>query len=139
MKIWKTMIMLLIAALLVGCPASTGNDTHTVTFNSNSGSAVASQQVAEGSSVTEPTAPTRSGYAFGGWYTDSGLSNAWTFGSDTVNSDITLYAKWAIATISVQSGTFQMGNTDSEADSDERAVHSVTVDSFLHGRNRNNL
>ena len=97
MKIWKTMITLLIAALLVGCPASTGNDTHTVTFDSNSGSAVTSQQVAQGASVTEPEAPTRSGHAFDGWYSDIDLSNAWTFGSDTVDSDITLYAKWVIA------------------------------------------
>ena len=69
---------------------------HTITFNSNSGSAVTSQQVAEGTYAVEPAAPTRSGHAFGGWYTDSGLSNVWTFGSDTVNSDITLYAKWVI-------------------------------------------
>ena len=97
MKIWKTMETLLIAALLMGCPPSPGNNTHTVTFESNSGSAVASQEVAEGDHAAEPTAPTRSGHAFDGWYSDSGLSNAWTFGSDTVNSDITLYAKWMIA------------------------------------------
>ena len=68
--------------------------THTVSFNSNGGSSVSSQQVAEGSYASEPTAPTRSGYVFRGWYGDSGLTNAWAFGSDTVDSDITLYAKW---------------------------------------------
>ena len=61
-----------------------------VSFVSNSGSAVASQQVAEGSYAAEPLAPTKSGHAFGGWYSDIGLSNAWTFGNDTVNNDITL-------------------------------------------------
>ena len=94
MKTWKPIAALLIAALFVGCFSLPGNGTHTVTFNSNSGSAAASQQVAEGDYAAEPEAPTRSGYAFGGWYSDSGLSNAWTFGSDTVVSDITLYAKW---------------------------------------------
>ena len=71
MKIWQTMGTLLIAALFVGCPASTG-DIHTVTFDSNSGSAVASQQVTEGTHATEPEAPTRRGYAFDGWYSDIG-------------------------------------------------------------------
>ena len=32
--------------------------------------------------------------------------------------------------VQVAGGTFQMGSTDSEADSDESPVHSVTVDSF---------
>ena len=72
---------------------------HTVTFDSNSGSAVASRQVAEGDHAPEPTAPTKSEYAFYGWYSDSSLSDVWTFGSDTVNSDITLYAKWVAPNI----------------------------------------
>jgi len=44
--------------------------------------------------VTEPTAPTKTGYTFGGWYKESGCTNAWDFGSDTVTADVTLYAKW---------------------------------------------
>ena len=67
----------------------------TVSFASNGGSAVQEQEVAEGSHAVEPSPPTRSGYAFMGWYTDSGLTNAWNFVSDTVNGDMTLYARWA--------------------------------------------
>ena len=143
MKNWKTIGALLIIVLmaLTGCPAPTEGDespgvTHTVSFNVNGGSAVSSQEVTDGRHATEPTAPTRSGYVFYGWYADSGLTNAWDFAGDTVNRDTTLYGRWeippttSIEKIFVQGGTFQMGNTDSEAYSDESPVHSVTVDSF---------
>ena len=43
----------------------------TVTFNSNGGSAVASQTVKSSATATKPTNPTRSGYTFAGWYTDN--------------------------------------------------------------------
>jgi uncharacterized repeat protein (TIGR02543 family) len=66
----------------------------TVTFNSNSGSEVAPQTVATGSTAAQPTAPTRSAYVFAGWYRDAALTSVWTFASDVVNDDVTLYAKW---------------------------------------------
>ena len=89
---------------------------HTVTFDSTAASTVASQDVEEGAYAAEPEVPARSGHAFDGWYSDISLSNTWTFGSDTVNGDITLYAKWRMLEgIFVQGGTFQMGSTGSEA------------------------
>ncbi len=69
-------------------------DNFTVSFNSKGGSAVASQEILPGEKVVEPTNPTRSGFTFGGWYTDSALSDAWDFDSDTVSANMTLYAKW---------------------------------------------
>jgi len=71
--------------------------TYAVTFDSQGGSAVSTQTVAAGGLVTEPTAPTKSGYTFDGWYKESGCTSAWNFATDTVTSDITLYAKWATA------------------------------------------
>ena len=45
--------------------------TYTVTFNANGhGTAPAAQSVEYGGKATQPTAPTASGYTFGGWYTD---------------------------------------------------------------------
>ncbi|MDT9721941.1 InlB B-repeat-containing protein [Paenibacillus sp. ClWae2A] len=41
-----------------------------------------------------PSTPTREGYAFKGWYTDTILTNAYNFGSQVLGP-ITLYAKWA--------------------------------------------
>ena len=66
----------------------------TITFDSQGGSAVNSQMVEEGEKATEPTAPTKEGYTFGGWYKESGCTNAWDFDTDTVTSDVTLFAKW---------------------------------------------
>lgn len=44
--------------------------------------------------VTKPTAPTKSGYTFEGWYKESACTNPWSFTADTVTADMTLYAKW---------------------------------------------
>ena len=69
--------------------------TYTVTFNANGhGTAPGSQQVASGQKVTEPAAPTASGYTFGGWYKEVGCTTPWDFNTDTVDSGIILYAKW---------------------------------------------
>ena len=68
----------------------------TVTFNSQDGGTVGLQPVIVGSKVTEPAAPTRTGYTFGGWYKEAACTNAWNFAADTVMSDATLYAKWTI-------------------------------------------
>lgn len=61
-----------------------------VTFNSNGGSNVDEVKVPEGNTVTEPTAPTRDGYTFAGWYVGN---NKYDF-SAGVTSNITLTAKW---------------------------------------------
>jgi len=66
-----------------------------VVFNSNGGSAVASQSVTIGEFATEPAAPTREGYTFVEWCSDLGLTTAWDFATDTVNGNMMLYAKWS--------------------------------------------
>ena len=72
--------------------------TYTVTFNSNGGTAVSSQTVNPGTTVTKPTEPTKSGgYAFDGWYKESTFVNLWNFSTDTVTENTTLYAKWVDA------------------------------------------
>ena len=68
---------------------------YTVTFNSNGGTAVESQFVEPGSTITKPTDPTKSGgYEFDGWYKESSLTNAWNFETDTITGDTIVYAKW---------------------------------------------
>ena len=42
-----------------------------------------------------PTAPTKTGYTFAGWYADSGLTNAFDFGTVLVG-DTAIYASWTI-------------------------------------------
>ncbi len=65
-----------------------------VAFSVNGGSAIASQQVEDGSFVERPTDPTRFGYTFEGWYKDVELTMPWDVASDVVNQDVTLYACW---------------------------------------------
>ena len=67
----------------------------TVTFDSNNGSKVDSQKVANGKTATEPAAPTKDGYIFAGWYTDGALTEKYDF-SKAVKDDMTLYAKWNV-------------------------------------------
>ncbi|UNT95814.1 NPCBM/NEW2 domain-containing protein [Allobaculum mucilyticum] len=47
-----------------------------------------------GSSIDEPTAPTRDGFTFGGWYKEAGCTNAFNFASEKPAADTVLYAKW---------------------------------------------
>jgi uncharacterized repeat protein (TIGR02543 family) len=71
----------------------------TVTFNSQGGSAVASASAIPGTTITAPTPPDHPGYAFAGWYKEAACVNVWDFATDTVTSDITLYAKWAVGDV----------------------------------------
>ncbi|MGN0504697.1 MAG: InlB B-repeat-containing protein [Ruminococcus sp.] len=66
---------------------------YTVIFNCNGGSPIESQIVQENSTIQQPTAPTKEGYTFAGWYSDSGLTQAFDFNTP-ISTDITLYAKW---------------------------------------------
>lgn len=66
----------------------------TVTFDSQGGSPVASVMVASGYKVPRPTKPTREGYIFKNWYTDTTYTTVWNF-NNVVTEDMTLYALWA--------------------------------------------
>lgn len=68
--------------------------TFTVTFSSQGGTAVSPKTAEYNTTITAPTAPTRSGYVFQGWYKEPACTNAWNFSTDKVTADITLYAKW---------------------------------------------
>ena len=50
--------------------------------------------VVAGSRIDAPASPAASGYVFGGWYKQSGLTTAWNFEADAVTDHTTLYAKW---------------------------------------------
>ncbi len=66
---------------------------YTVTFESNGGTEVGAQTVAQESAAQEPDEPERAGYSFAGWCSDKLLSCAYDFASG-VQGNITLYAKW---------------------------------------------
>ncbi len=67
--------------------------TYKVTFNANKGSvSTKSKQVKYNKKMGTLPVPTRSGYAFAGWYNKSMKSRSTT--STRVKSNVTLYAKW---------------------------------------------
>ena len=67
----------------------------TVTFDPNggtlTGAATSSEQ--QNAPIAQPADPTRTGYAFTGWYQDADCTQAWSF-SDWLTGDMTLYAGW---------------------------------------------
>ena len=73
---------------------------YTVTFNSNGGTTVAAKTVREGGNVAVPTAPTKAGRVFNGWYANEALTTPFNFGS-IITSNTTIYAKWELATYNV--------------------------------------
>ena len=66
-------------------------DKYTVTFDSDGGSEVKSQEVSDGKKANEPDAPTKTGYTFGGWFVKT---TEWNFLAYTVTENVTLKAKW---------------------------------------------
>ena len=90
--------------------------TYIVTFETNGGSAVASQTIVDNGTATTPTEPTKEGYTFAGWYTDTDCTVEYNF-SGVVTKNITLYAKWTVNTYTV---TF---NTDGGSAVDSQTVN----------------
>lgn len=92
-------LVLIMCFSLVACKDETPTpqppkDTYTVTFNTDGGSEVSSQEVSSGAFVDEPDFPTKSGVKFGGWYKDADKTQFWNFKKDVVSADTTIYAKW---------------------------------------------
>jgi uncharacterized repeat protein (TIGR02543 family) len=71
------------------------NPVTTINFNSNGGSSVTIYIHDVGTAISAPTAPTKTGYTFSGWYSDQALLTAYTF-TTMPAQDITLFAKWSI-------------------------------------------
>ena len=67
--------------------------SYTVTFLIDSEYQAAVQTVIKGNKAVKPTDPSKDGYLFVGWYTDSGLSESFSFDTP-IESNMTLYAKW---------------------------------------------
>lgn len=69
--------------------------TYTVSFDTDGGSAIASQTVEEGGYAVRPeTNPEKDGYVFGNWYADEALSELYEFETTAVTENKTIYASW---------------------------------------------
>lgn len=79
--------------------SSGGEDTPvtqwTVSFNTNGGTSIEDLTVNNGSTIDESSlTTTKTDWTLEGWYKEESLTNKWNFTTDTITSNITLYAKW---------------------------------------------
>lgn len=69
-------------------------EKYTITYESNGGSAVASQLVEERAAMLPPSNPTRIGYTFAGWYYEADFVTPVSWNREMPSMNFTLYAKW---------------------------------------------
>jgi hypothetical protein len=67
---------------------------YTVTFNTDGGTVITSQNVPKGARVQEPAQPNKERYSFDGWFRESTYENKWDFDNDRIYADVELFAKW---------------------------------------------
>lgn len=102
-----------------------------VTFDVQGGEQVddtAYQQVPYDTTIQAPTAPTKEGYTFKGWYKDNGYAAPWNFATDKVTGATTLYAKWEIKKFAVTyNGNGNTGGTVPAAETWTYGTTALTV------------
>lgn len=82
-----------LAFILVSCGG--GTKTFKVSFNSNGGTSIETQEVAMGEKLERFSQPTKKGYDFKGWYIDSSFNVEFDLNKD-IEKDTELYAKWEL-------------------------------------------
>ena len=101
-KVLIALVVLVLLAALAGVACvwvhnsrlvAESNVRYTVSYETNGGSLVESQEVKTGTLITAPREPTISGRYFAGWYTDTTYQTQVTFPLE-VDHDMTLYARW---------------------------------------------
>jgi uncharacterized repeat protein (TIGR02543 family) len=78
---------------LAACPNPSGDEQHTITFDSQGGSEVQPVTAATGTQVPKPADPAKAGHSFQGWHSaaSGGTEYAWPH---TLDADVTMYARW---------------------------------------------
>lgn len=100
-------------------------NTYTIQFQPNNGGTIEDISGKYGTAITWPENPTKTGYTFGGWYTDPSYGTAYSGGMATMPAfSGTLYAKWTLDTY-----TITYNGVDS-VDSSWRTEYTVNTDSF---------
>ena len=132
-------------------------DNHTLTFETNGGSAIAPVTVRHGNAVARPADPTKDKYTFIGWYADPEFTEEYDFAT-VLEADKTIYAKFELTSTPIgdiyvrydvlhikqlPDGTYDLANAEVEHLSakkdttvtavvkDYRATHHINVNSTL--------
>ena len=97
---------------------------YTISFESNGGTSVSAITQNYATSVTAPEAPSKNGYTFAGWYSNTSLTSKYTF-STMPADNITLYAKWDLAIYNI---TYNLnGGTNHSANPVTYTITSTTI------------
>ena len=132
-------------------------DEHTLTFETNGGSAINPVTVRHGNAVARPADPTKDKYTFIGWYVDPEFTEEYDF-TTVLEADKTIYAKFELTSTPIgdiyvrydvlhikqlPDGTYDLANAEVEHLSakkdttvtavvkDYRATHHINVNSTL--------
>lgn len=93
-KALDAIIVVCIVAIVVVFALEMINPGFTISFDSNGGTDVQGQHQMYGEKLEIPEPPSREGYTFTGWYKDPACNIQWDAESDTIETDMTLYAGW---------------------------------------------
>jgi len=94
-NVWGSSVPATMPASVVTIQATYTAEQHTITFESNGGTAVTTLTQDTDSVVTQPIDPTFAGYTFVDWYNEVGLTTAYVF--DTMKATDTIaYASWTV-------------------------------------------
>ena len=93
-KTLDKIIVACIAVIILVVALEMRDPGFTISFDSKGGSDVSAQQQMYGQLLEQPEPPTLEGYAFTGWYMDAACYEIWDFQTDTVQTDMILYAGW---------------------------------------------
>jgi len=78
-----------------------------IVFDSDGGSSVSVRgPIYPGTIILQPSAPTKSGYLFAGWFTDQALTTSYNWFTP-INQDYLLYAKWITNQVDEFTVTFE--------------------------------
>ena len=105
----------------------------TVTFDNDG--VKTTETVDKGSTLTAPTAPTKEGYLFDGWYcNNNGTQTKWDFDKNTVHRAMTLTAQWKKAyTVTVENdGNGSASAAPASAAMGEEITLTATPNSGYH-------
>ncbi len=132
-------------------------DNHTLTFETNGGSAIDPVTVRHGNAVARPADPTKDKYTFIGWYADPEFTEEYDFAT-VLEADKTIYAKFELTSTPIgdiyvrydvlhikqlPDGSYDLANAEVEHLSakkdttvtavvkDYRATHHINVNSTL--------
>ncbi len=93
-KALDRIILACIAVILIVVALEMRNPGFTITFDSRGGTDVPAQNQMYGELLDVPETPTREGYLFTGWYKDQACFEQWNVETETIETDMTLYAGW---------------------------------------------